>query len=108
MTDSGKPANAPEIGHGMADEVMEWLDSLRHGRQTEVMARGKHYHFNCDKGKHYVYEVDESRREQKKNGGHGRKKRVYIGVMASARNRCQTESTRWEVKHSCHDRERSG
>ena len=96
-------------GGEMANEVMTWLNGLENGSvMTEKMARGKHFYFNCDGRNHYVYEVDESRREIKRNGKPGRKKRAYLGVMSTARRQCQTEAERWERKHKCHDQSNNG
>jgi hypothetical protein len=89
---------------GMPNEVMTWLEGLENGQPVEVMTRGKHFYFNCDGKNHYVYEVDETRREVKKNGKLGRKKRTYVGVISAARVKCPAEAARWEAKHTCHDR----
>lgn len=97
-----------EISHdSLTNEVMTWLNGLKNGHDIEVMARGKHFYFNCDGTNHYVYEVDESRHEVKKNGKLGRKKRAYVGTIANARPKCQTEAARWEEKHVCHDQRES-
>lgn len=95
------------VGHDTASEVMTWLEGLKNGHDTEVMARGKHFYFNCDGINHYVYEVDESRREVKKNGKLGRKKRAYVGAIAKARQICPTEAAQWEHRHTCHDQSES-
>lgn len=77
----------------MADTLAAWLTEIRHGNiETYVMAEGKRYNFNCDRNNHYVYEIDGSSREPKTR----RKKRRYIGVIASARANCPAQSERWE------------
>lgn len=89
-------------------DVMTWFRSLGTA-PVEVMTRAKHYYFNCDEGNnHYVYEVDESRRETKRNGKPGRKKRSYVGVMSTARANCPAEAARWESRHTCHARHDTG
>jgi hypothetical protein len=101
MTVDMTPDVTVMTGSGIADVVMTWLEGLENGQQGDVMTRGKHFYFNCDGRNHYVYEVDESRREIKKNGKPGRKKRTYVGVLSAARTKCPTEAARWEARHTC-------
>lgn len=96
-------------GHDMADEVMSWLDELQKGVMTSVMTRGKHLYFQCDGRNHYVYEVDETRREIKRNGKPGRKKRSYLGTFDACRASYPAESARWIGRHKHgHDNPKHG
>jgi len=80
-------------GNVMAESFSDWFAEISHGNaQTFVMAEGKRYNFNCDRTNHYVYEINGSKREPKT----GRKKRVYKGVMATARSLCHDQAERWE------------
>jgi hypothetical protein len=78
----------------VSQDFSSWLAEISHGNaQTFVMAEGKRYNFNCDRSNHYVYEIDGGRRE----GKTGRKKRVYKGVMATAKSLCHDQAERWET-----------